>query len=205
MKDETVLKGENKIHIDDAILLSNDFSKLVNTSDMSDVTFLVGVGLDAQEIHAHRIILASRSSVFAAMLFNGLRESTEKNITVPNIRPQVFLSMLEYIYAGKTSISTETAVELLGASNQYDIANLELKCAAHIQQALAVETVCTILVQTQGFSDIFTVCMDFIDTNASAVFHSQGFLDLPEPTIVELVKRDHLSIQEIDLFEAILR
>ena len=201
-KEKEKEKDKDKIHIDDAILLSNHLSMLVNEQRMSDVVFIVGSS--RERIHAHRVILAARSAVFAAMLYGGLRESHEQEIVVPNIRPAVFRSMLEYIYGGKTVINTETAVELLAASNQYDIRNLVKKCGVRIRQALSVETVCQILDQTQGFSDIFTMCVEFIEANAAAVFASQGFLALPESTVVELVKRDHLSIQEIELFQAVV-
>ena len=196
-------KVENKIHIDDAILLSNHLSQLVNSEQMSDVTFIVGQ--EKQMIFAHRVILAARSPVFAAMLYGGLRESHEREILVPNIRPAVFRSMLEYIYGGKTVINTETAVELLAASNQYEILNLVKKCGERIRRALSVDTVCQILDQTQGFSDIFVMCVEFIEANAASVFASEGFLALPESTVIELVRRDHLSIQEIELFHALIK
>lgn len=55
-------------------------------------------------IRAHRSIVKRRCKVFAAMLESDLTESKSARVIVPNCTPQVFVSFLIYLYAGKNYI-----------------------------------------------------------------------------------------------------
>ena len=60
-----------------------------------DVKFQVGKA--GRLINAHKYVLASRSSVFAAMFYGGLPETSDV-IVVSDIDPEVFDILLRYIY-----------------------------------------------------------------------------------------------------------
>ena len=57
----------------------------------------VQVGKAGKLISAHKYVLASRSSVFAAMFYGGLPETSDV-IVVSDIEPEVFDILLRYIY-----------------------------------------------------------------------------------------------------------
>ncbi|CAB4032379.1 BTB POZ domain-containing 6-like [Paramuricea clavata] len=48
-------------------------------------------------------------------------------------------------------------------------------------------------------------CWDFIDLNTSEAVVSDGFCDINQATLVELVKREPLNVEEVDLFKAVLK
>mmetsp|Transcript_16301 Transcript_16301/g.20909 ORF Transcript_16301/g.20909 Transcript_16301/m.20909 type:complete len:563 (-) Transcript_16301:732-2420(-) len=189
--------------LEDVVLLSEQLSVLVNQAETSDVEFLVGV--NKERIYAHRAILAARSAVFHAMLFGSLREAREREVVVPNISKEVFLCLLQYVYGGNTNITAENAMAILAAANQYEILPLVHKCGEYIHESLSSDNVCMILVQCQGYSEIYDKCIEFIEGNAAQVFDSTYFLDLPESVLIDLVKKDRLSIQEMSLFKALLK
>ena len=60
-----------------------------------DVKFHVGKA--GRLISAHKYVLASRSSVFAAMFYGSLPETSDI-IVVSDIEPEVFDILLKYIY-----------------------------------------------------------------------------------------------------------
>mmetsp|Transcript_14285 Transcript_14285/g.39698 ORF Transcript_14285/g.39698 Transcript_14285/m.39698 type:complete len:660 (+) Transcript_14285:305-2284(+) len=88
---------------------------MVNDEEYSDVTFLI----ENEHVYAHKAILAQRCEPFCAMFRSGMRESAAGSvIPIPNIRKQVFLLLLEYLYTdtikidnfrGSATNSTSTA------------------------------------------------------------------------------------------------
>lgn len=57
-----------------------------------DVTFKVGTA--GKEVKAHKYVLASRSSVFAAMLYGSLSEAND-TIAIPDIEAETFIILLK--------------------------------------------------------------------------------------------------------------
>ena len=70
------------------------FKFLLNNTEMSDVTFVVGAKKE-KRIPAHTFLLAARSPVFFAM-FHGkmVQGSRENEIEVPDIEQEVFMEVL---------------------------------------------------------------------------------------------------------------
>ena len=62
--------------------LLHDYSMKVNSSEFSDVKFLI----DGKIIYAHKIILAARSLHFNAMFSSGMREAFANEIEIPNVK-----------------------------------------------------------------------------------------------------------------------
>lgn len=65
---------------------------MFNNQIYCDVTFKVGTA--GKEVKAHKYVLASRSSVFAAMLYGSLSEANDV-IAVPDIEAETFNILLK--------------------------------------------------------------------------------------------------------------
>lgn len=65
---------------------------MFNNQIYCDVTFKVGTA--GKEVKAHKYVLASRSSVFAAMLYGSLSEANDV-IAVPDIEAEIFNILLK--------------------------------------------------------------------------------------------------------------
>ncbi len=86
VKQDTASSGQSK---DDAIKclneLSTHFGGLFNNMQFSDVNFKVC----GSEFPAHKLILAARSEVFAAMFKHPMKEQSTNQIEIEDIKPEV--------------------------------------------------------------------------------------------------------------------
>ena len=74
-------------------------SVMFNNELLADVHFIVGSGSSQRRIPAHKFILATGSPVFYAMFYGELAED-KKEVTIPDVEPQAFLELLEWVYGG---------------------------------------------------------------------------------------------------------
>ncbi|KAJ3703541.1 hypothetical protein LUZ61_007246 [Rhynchospora tenuis] len=76
--------------------LSRHFVHLLESGHGSDVTFVV----KGEEFKAHRCVLAARSAVFSAKLLGCMKDvDRKKTITIHDIEPETFKSMLYFVYS----------------------------------------------------------------------------------------------------------
>src|SRR6266487_6603226 len=91
--------------------LEQDLRLLINNPKYSDVEILCG---DEKKLLGCRAILAARSEVFDGLLYNGMKESYEKQISFPDINSVVMKIILEYTYTGlvkEESLNKDNIVE----------------------------------------------------------------------------------------------
>ena len=122
--------------------LSDDISALLKTQNFCNVKLVV----NSKEFHAHKFMLAARSSVFAALLE---READKINSTIEiiNIDIEVFEEVLRYIYTGKISgLTVEMAMKLLVAAERYDLNRLRIMCEVFIDENVTKDNVIDILI-----------------------------------------------------------
>ena len=79
-------------------------------------------------IYAHRNILSARCAPFRVMFSIGMKETREQRIRITNARYQTFYALLEYLYTGQLSVSTEIISELLELADLYTLEHLKSLC-----------------------------------------------------------------------------
>ncbi|CAL5007577.1 unnamed protein product [Urochloa decumbens] len=175
------------------------FGNLLKEKKGVDVTFNVG----GETIEAHRIVLAARSPVFKAEFFGRMRESGTSCVTVEDMQPEVFRTLLHFIY--NDSLPDMGGLEgndyrdmmwhLLAAADRYAMDRMKLVCQSAICRNLDVGTVATTLAlaDQHNCDRLKDACIEFIasPTNKDAVAATQGYANL---------KRTCPSVF-IDLFE----
>src|SRR4051794_20189440 len=77
--------------------LEQDLKLLVNNPKYSDIEILCK---DNKKLYGCRAILAARSDVFDNLLYNGMKESHENQISFPEINSSGMEIILEYIHTG---------------------------------------------------------------------------------------------------------
>jgi speckle-type POZ protein len=97
---------------------------------LSDVKFII----QGREFPAHRIILAARSEVFAAMFQHQTKENLTNRISIEDIEPEVFHELLRFIYTGRLDSTTmETmAAKLLIVAEKYVFKELMDECENYL-------------------------------------------------------------------------
>ncbi|RGB33995.1 hypothetical protein C1646_668909 [Rhizophagus diaphanus] len=105
--------------------LEQDLRLLVNNPKYSDVEILCE---DEKKLYACRAILAARSEVFDRLLYNGMKESYEKQITFPKINSAGMEIILEYIYTGsikEVSLTKDNTIEAFYAADYFQLLDLQ--------------------------------------------------------------------------------
>jgi RCC1 and BTB domain-containing protein len=152
----------------------SDMRSLVNDEEYSDIKFIV----EGRPLFAHRGILARRSEHFKMMFGSGMRESFEKEIELPEMRYEVFIRFLEFVYTDsvKELRADAVCVGLFIAADLYQCGRLKVLCEAVIKHSLSSENVCKILQCSDDCccEKLTAICMSFIVENFDAVSKTDG-------------------------------
>ncbi|KAE9024265.1 hypothetical protein PR001_g12721 [Phytophthora rubi] len=79
-----------------ARMLRHALAQYVDCEEFADISFLV----EGRVVYAHKLILSALSERFRGMFSSGFREARESQIIVPDVRYEVFVLLLEYLYTG---------------------------------------------------------------------------------------------------------
>jgi len=105
--------------------LEQDLRSLINNPNYSDIEILCK---DEKKLYGCRVILAARSEVFHALLYNGMRESYERQISFPKVDSSGMEVILEYIYTGRIkegSLTKDNIIEAFNAADYFQLPDLQ--------------------------------------------------------------------------------
>jgi hypothetical protein len=105
--------------------LEQDLRLLVNNPKYSDIEILCE---DGKKLHACRAILAARSEVFDRLLYNGMKETYDNQISFPKINFSGMKIILEYIYTGSVkeeSLTNDNIIEAFYAADYLQLSDLQ--------------------------------------------------------------------------------
>jgi hypothetical protein len=92
--------------------------------------------------YAHKGILASSSSVFEAMLTNGMKETFEDEIQLCQTNHSAFLSLLTFIYTFEVNIASLCDAEnLLALADRFAISHVRDECLRYFRLELNADNV----------------------------------------------------------------
>lgn len=191
---------------------------LLNTSVLSDVTFLVGgssllMSVSSSSVHlperivAHKFVLSMSSAVFDAM-FNGHMAVTDDSaIEIPDVEPSAFRALLKFLYTDEIIVESETVMSILYAAKKYAVPALEHECVEYLKENICCDNVFMLLTQARLFDEpvLAQMCLDAIDKSTTEALASDGFTELDNETLCIVLARDSLGIRESKLFSAVTR
>ncbi|XP_048557208.1 BTB/POZ and MATH domain-containing protein 2-like [Triticum urartu] len=124
--------------------LHSHLERMLEDGRGADVTFSVA----NQEFRAHSFLLAARSPVFAAQLFD-LMEGVRR-VEIVDVEPAIFKMMLHYIYTeslppydDQGGNNIRVMQHLLVAANRYGLERLKLVCEEELCKRIDSETITT--------------------------------------------------------------
>lgn len=118
-------------------------ASFMNSPLFSDVTFRLDSG---EAFHGHRIIFASQSPVFKAMLDakGKWQESEEKEVLVSHMQGATMNLLMRYLYTGSASFVRDdihTGVALMSAANHYMLPALRNMCEVRLCSSINTHNV----------------------------------------------------------------
>src|SRR4051812_32542078 len=99
--------------------VEQDISWLLNNPKYSDIEILCG---EKTILYGCRVILAARSEIFESLLYNGMKESYERQISFPTIDSSIMKVILEYTYTGsikEESLTKDNTIETYYAADYF--------------------------------------------------------------------------------------
>ncbi|KAG2576486.1 BTB/POZ and MATH domain-containing protein 1-like [Panicum virgatum] len=151
--------------------LSKHLGELLDRQDQTDVAFDVR----GEVFRAHKAVLATRSPVFMAELYGGMKEKGMECIAIDDIQPVVFSALVGFIYTdvlvlpgdlleGDDDDYKEMVRHLLEAADRYGMERLMLMCESILCRSLDGSTVeTTLALADQHYcTALKDVCLQFM-------------------------------------------
>ena len=172
---------------------------------MSDIKFTCGQS-KRKYFYAHKYVLATSSPVFYAMFYGDLAEKNSV-IHLEDADEESFEEFLRFLYTDECTITPEIAVRVMYLAKKYIILTLTEKCVKVLQDNMKPENVITVLEQAIHFDEkeLEKKCWEMIDNKTSEAVSSDTFSDISQKTLINLLKRESLNIEEVQLFQAVLK
>ncbi|RIA94911.1 hypothetical protein C1645_817407 [Glomus cerebriforme] len=196
--------------------LSSDYEKLLETEIGYDVIIYAGEEPNIKEIHAHSNILCIRSQYFRTAFSNEWAEKKDGKFIFrkPNISPQLFNIILRFIYCGNIELKNLQGSDILKLLIAVDELNIH-PLISHIQEFLIEHQteflhqnptgILEIVYQHETFVDLWNFCLEKICEDPKVLFDYDQFVNLKAPLLELLLKRDDLNMDEIEIWENLLK
>ena len=181
---------------------------LMEDPSTHDVTFKTS---DGGSVSAHRVIVAAGSPVFHAMLYGNMKESSQREIELPNIDSNMLKSLFRYLYCGHIQTSLTDCLELLQAADYFNVSELKTTCHEMIEREMAFSFefnnfICfnvTIYAVKHHLDSLVEACLNLMENSAASVIQTSWFTSLPLSVLTMFVKSPNLEVRKLNLFLAI--
>ena len=179
-----------------------------NNDRLSDIKFVVrkmdGESESKQVIPAHKFVLSISSPVFEAMFYGELAE-TRDTIELPDCDYEGLLELFRYMYSDKANLSGSNVMGVLYLAKKYMVPSLTEECSKYLLNNLNPSNVFSILPSAQKYEDkdLMERCWKLIDEKTKEALNTDEFATIEMSLLKEVIIRDNLSVDEIDLFKAV--
>ena len=186
---------------------------MFNNELLSDVKFVAAASNSESEsrksqksIPAHKFVLAISSPVFYAMFYGEMAE-TASTIELPDCDYESLLELFRYLYSDEVNLTGSNVMQVLYLANKYLVPSLADKCTEYLREHLEASNVFSILPQAQKFEDkdLEERCWSVIESHTGEAVTSDDFVTLERSIVESVVKRERLTVKEVDLFKAVDR
>ena len=167
---------ESALHDESNQQFVSNMASLIDNAEFSDIAFRI----DNQLIHCHRAILAAQCPKFRAMLTTGMRESTDKEIVIPDWSFEAFRALITYIYTGRIPTDCDKIDELLGLSDSYTFDSLKIICERLLVNSIEMNNACYLLKIADKFNakELKKNALNFIIKSFDQIVSTDSFEDL---------------------------
>ncbi|XP_078344860.1 BTB/POZ domain-containing protein 6-like [Oculina patagonica] len=187
---------------------------MFNNELLSDVSLVVRASSDEGErkakqtkmaIPAHKFVLSICSPVFLAMFCGELADKSD-SVDLPDCEYEGLLEMLRYMYSGKAELNENNVMQVLYVAKKYIVLPcLADECVRFLHKNVNTGNVFCVLSHAQQYNekDLEDQCWELIDRETEEAVKSEGFATIERSLLDSVVKRDSLTISEVELFKAV--
>eukprot|EP00112_Aurelia_sp_Birch-Aquarium-sp1_P001367 Seg1146.3 transcript_id=Seg1146.3/GoldUCD/mRNA.D3Y31 product="BTB/POZ domain-containing protein 2" protein_id=Seg1146.3/GoldUCD/D3Y31 len=206
MADATVDIGVkmDKAHEDWQALKSNwkgRMSHLYNNEIMSDITFKV----QDERFKAHKLVMASASSVFYAMFYGPVAEQRLEIEIVDCANSEDFTEFLKFVYTEELSLTWDNVFAVAYLAKKYYIPSLTDECCRFLLKSLTMENALSVLNLSVAADqqEMAKECLRQIKVRIRELSRTPEFLELNRDALKAILELDVLDMVEFDVFRAV--
>ncbi|GES73812.1 BTB/POZ protein [Rhizophagus clarus] len=196
--------------------LSQNLLEVLSDDDYCDITIEVGDDPYVKIFRAHMVILNYRSTYLRRILSTNKKKNdgTLIQIKLPNILPEIFQIILNYIYGGRLSLEeydTSDIIKILVSASELSLQELVDYIQSFLTKNKAVwmEQNFNLIYQTSfgkdSFLELQKYCTDLMSNNPNKIFKSLDFSATPENLLVSLIQSDNLQMNEVQVWDNVLK
>ncbi|XP_031626917.1 BTB/POZ domain-containing protein 6-A-like [Contarinia nasturtii] len=179
--------------------------------DLTDVNFLfyeenttdINAKKLIEKVPAHKLILASSSSVFRAEFYGSIKEKGD--VEIVDSSPEAFKEFLQCFYLSTVTFTMKHIPEIMYLANKYMVADCMDGCAKYLNDNLTSTNVCWVydFAILHEHHQLKQFCEEHIISNAERVLESDEFRTCSQKLLREILKLD-LRCQESIVFDRCL-
>lgn len=146
--------------------------ELYTTKDYCDIILKTG----GEELHAHRIVLSSKSPVFKKKI----KDDNTGIISIQDHHDSTVKKYLKYIYCNELEEMTfDETIALMDFSHDYDNFELKILCVQRALHLANDENICKIYLvgKTLQLERMCSFATNYITEKASTVFSTENFVE----------------------------
>jgi hypothetical protein len=151
-------------------------------------------------------VLATSSAVFFAMFYGNLAEK-ESPICIPDAEEESFEEFLRFLYTDACKITAENAIVVMYLAKKYLVSSLAEKCCEILEASIKPDNAFAVLEQAVQFDEkeLEEKCWNIVSKKTQECINSEAFCSIGSCTLNVFLKKETLSITEMELFKAILK
>lgn len=166
--------------------------------------------VDGEELPVQKNILAAASPYIRTKLnYNPPRaDGSVYRIELQGVAMATMRQILDYIFSGEICLSEESVQDMVQASDLLLMTDLKLLCCRFLESCITADNVVGIRLFALHYClhHVHHAATQFLHTHFRDVALSQEFLELPPPTLVQLLAMEQLNVgNERHVLEAAVR
>eukprot|EP01084_Bolivina_argentea_P315147 545938_1 len=181
------------------------FQSALSGNKFTDVTFVVG----PQKVifRVVRVLIASISPVFTAMLFGTMKESAPNaEVIIEDIDANAFKSILYYAYMQNPRITDLNVVSVHQICDKYQIKDLQVLSEKFFVEIITPHNLCSLLSSAVYFKTdkLITLCRYYqcvFSANTISMVKSKGFLTMNIDAMKIFLQCGNMNITEDCVWE----
>lgn len=157
-------------------------------------------------VPAHRLLLSSTSDYFCAMFSTPMKESTQTEIALQNIKGQTLKELVEFSYDGSIALNEKNVQDLLEAAVEYQFPDIVQLCCEFMYDQLAVDNCIGFYLFAKHFmlDRLSAQALEMICKEFEQVSLGDEFKQMPFEPLKNILNMDALNIvTEVNVFNAV--
>ena len=162
---------------------------------------------EGRQLTTHRCVLAANSQFFYTMFSSGMKESSQKLLSLPSVCFTSLSLILDYFYTREIVINDENVLDLLNASSFLLVTPVKNACIRVLSRSLGSDNCFSVLQVAEQFGadELAKTANDYIKTNFSVVVNNEEFVCISQKDLVRFISNDEIQVEkEEEVYQSVL-